>query len=49
MKDPAFIADAERARLEVEPVAGAEMEKMIKAAFETPKALVQRASQFKGE
>jgi hypothetical protein len=25
------------------------MEKMIKAAFETPKALVERASQFKGE
>jgi tripartite-type tricarboxylate transporter receptor subunit TctC len=49
MKDPAFLADAERARLEVEPVSGTEMEKMIKAAFETPKALVERASQFKGE
>jgi tripartite-type tricarboxylate transporter receptor subunit TctC len=49
LKDPAFLADAKKARLEVDPVAGAEMEKMIKAAFETPKALVERASQFKGE
>jgi tripartite-type tricarboxylate transporter receptor subunit TctC len=49
LKDPAFLADAEKARLEIDPVAGVEMEKMIKAAFDTPKALVERASQFKGE
>jgi len=49
MKDPAFLADAEKARLEVEPVSGANMEKMIKAAFETPKALIEEASKFKGE
>jgi tripartite-type tricarboxylate transporter receptor subunit TctC len=49
LKDPAFLADAEKARLEIDPVSGAEMEKMIKAAFETPKALIERASQFKGE
>jgi hypothetical protein len=49
LKDPAFLADAEKARLEIDPVRGVEMEKMIKAAFDTPKALVERASQFKGE
>ncbi|MEA2987004.1 MAG: hypothetical protein QOD94_3258 [Alphaproteobacteria bacterium] len=49
MKDPAFLADAEKARLEVEPVGGAQMEKMIKAVFETPKALIERAGKLKGE
>jgi hypothetical protein len=49
MKDPAFLADAERSRLEVDPVTGAEMEKMIKAAFETPKPQIEEASKFKGE
>jgi len=49
MKDPAFLADAERARLEVEPVSGANMDKMIKTAFETPKPLIEEAAKFKGE
>jgi tripartite-type tricarboxylate transporter receptor subunit TctC len=49
LKDPAFLADAEKSRLEVEPVTGAEMEKMIKAAYETPKPLVEQAAKFKGE
>ena len=49
LKDPAFLADAEKSRLEVDPISGAEMEKMIKAAFETPKPLVQEASKYKGE
>jgi tripartite-type tricarboxylate transporter receptor subunit TctC len=49
LKDPAFLADAEKSRLEVDPVTGAEMEKMIKAAFETPKPLIEQASKFKAE
>jgi tripartite-type tricarboxylate transporter receptor subunit TctC len=49
MKDPAFLADAEKARLEVEPVSGANMDKMIKTAFETPKPLIEEAAKFKGE
>jgi tripartite-type tricarboxylate transporter receptor subunit TctC len=43
MKDPAFIADAEKSRLEIDPVTGEEMEEMIRRAFATPKPLVQRA------
>jgi hypothetical protein len=43
MKDPAFLADAEKSRLEIDPVTGEEMEAMIKQAFATPKAQVQRA------
>jgi tripartite-type tricarboxylate transporter receptor subunit TctC len=49
MKDPAFLADAEKTRLEVNPVSGAEMEKMVQRAFETPKPLIEQASKFKGE
>jgi hypothetical protein len=47
LKDPAFLADAERSRLEVDPVTGAQMEKMLKQAFETPKALIERAAKLK--
>ncbi len=49
LKDPAFLAEAEKARLEVDPVTGAQMEEMIKKAFETPKALVEQAAKFKGD
>lgn len=48
LRDPAFLAEAERTRLEIEPVSGAEMEKMIKRAYETPKALIERAAKLKG-
>jgi tripartite-type tricarboxylate transporter receptor subunit TctC len=43
MKDPAFLADGEKSRLEIDPVTGEEMEEMIRRAFATPKPLVQRA------
>jgi tripartite-type tricarboxylate transporter receptor subunit TctC len=49
MKDPAFLADAEKSRLEVDPVSGAEMDKMIKDAFETPKPLVEEAAKYQGD
>lgn len=44
MRDPAFLADAEKARLEVEPITGEEMERMVKEAYATPKAIIQRAA-----
>jgi hypothetical protein len=43
MKDPMFLAEAEKSRLELDPVTGEDMEKMIVRAFATPKPLVQRA------
>jgi tripartite-type tricarboxylate transporter receptor subunit TctC len=49
MKDPAFLADAEKSRLEVDPVSGAEMDTMIKEAFETPKKLVEEAAKYQGD
>jgi tripartite-type tricarboxylate transporter receptor subunit TctC len=49
MKDPAFLADAEKSRLEVDPVTGAKMQSLIDSAFDTPKALIEQASKFKAE
>lgn len=43
MKDPQFLVEAEKSRLELDPVTGEEMEQMVKEAFATPKAVVQRA------
>jgi tripartite-type tricarboxylate transporter receptor subunit TctC len=46
MKDPAFLADAEKSNLEVDPVTGEDMEKVIRRAYSAPKALVQKAADF---
>jgi tripartite-type tricarboxylate transporter receptor subunit TctC len=49
LKDPEFLAEAEKARLEVDPLTGAQMESLLKSVYETPKALVEQASKLKGE
>jgi tripartite-type tricarboxylate transporter receptor subunit TctC len=49
LKDPEFLAEAEKARLEVDPLTGAQMENLLKSAYETPKPLVEQASKLKGE
>jgi tripartite-type tricarboxylate transporter receptor subunit TctC len=46
LKDPAFLADADKSRLEIDPVTGEEMEQMISRAFATPKPLLQRAMEL---
>lgn len=46
MKDPGFLADAEKTLLEVDPVTGEEMEQILKRAYAAPKALVEKAAQF---
>ena len=46
MKDPAFLADAEKARLDLDPVTGEEAEAMIKEAYSTPKAMIDRAAEL---
>jgi tripartite-type tricarboxylate transporter receptor subunit TctC len=48
MKDPAFLAESEKALLEVDPVTGEEMEQLLARAYTTPKALVQRAIELGG-
>ncbi len=49
LKDPAFLAEAEKARLEVDPLTGAQMEAIIRKAYETPKPLIEQAAKLKGE
>jgi tripartite-type tricarboxylate transporter receptor subunit TctC len=46
MKDPEFLADAEKAQLEITPVAGEEVEKLVKDLYQTPKALADKAAEF---
>jgi tripartite-type tricarboxylate transporter receptor subunit TctC len=43
MKDPEFLAAAEQARVEVDPVKGVELQKMVDDLLATPKALIGRA------
>jgi tripartite-type tricarboxylate transporter receptor subunit TctC len=42
MKDAAFLADAQKSGLEVEPLTGAEMEALVREVYKTPKDVVQR-------
>jgi tripartite-type tricarboxylate transporter receptor subunit TctC len=43
MKDPAFTAEAERLRLDVNPLSAAEINQFITGVYETPPALIARA------
>jgi tripartite-type tricarboxylate transporter receptor subunit TctC len=46
MEDPEFLADAEKTQLEITPVSGAEIEKLVKELYQTPKALAAKAAEF---
>lgn len=43
MTDPAFLAEAETAQLEVNPVTGAELQQLVAEIYRTPPEVVQRA------
>ena len=43
MKDPAFLADAKKQRLDIEPLGGAKIQKMIVDLYASPAKLVERA------
>jgi hypothetical protein len=42
MKDPEFLADAKKANLDVEPITGQEMERIINGIFKLDPALVAK-------
>ena len=44
MTDKDFLADAEKAQLEINPVAGDEIEKLVKELYGTPPAIAQKAA-----
>jgi tripartite-type tricarboxylate transporter receptor subunit TctC len=46
MKDAAFLADAEKAQLEVNPVAGEELQKLVAEIYKTPPEIAKQAAQL---
>ena len=44
MKDPQFLADGEKAKLEITPVSGADIEKLVKEVYGTPKETTAKAA-----
>jgi tripartite-type tricarboxylate transporter receptor subunit TctC len=46
MRDPAFLEDAAKQRLDVAAIGGAEIEAFLKDAYATPKPLVERAAKI---
>ncbi len=42
MKDPAFVAEAKKIDLEIDPVSGAEMQKIVADIVATPKETVNK-------
>ena len=48
MKDPAFLAEAQKSLFDVDPLTGEEMERILQRAYATPKALIRRAAELNG-
>ena len=46
LKDPAFIADAQKLQMEIDPLTGAEIEALLRTAYSAPQPIVQRAAQL---
>jgi tripartite-type tricarboxylate transporter receptor subunit TctC len=46
MRDPEFLAEAEKSQLEITPVAGPEVEKLVNDLYQTPKSLADKAAEF---
>ena len=43
MKDPQFLADAERMRIDIDPLPGTKVQEVVMRLFATPKEIVERA------
>jgi tripartite-type tricarboxylate transporter receptor subunit TctC len=43
LKDPEFISEAAKMQLEIEPLTGDQIDKLLAKAYGSPKAIVQRA------
>ncbi len=43
VKDPAFLKDAERAKAQIDPASGAELQRDLVALFKAPKDIVERS------
>jgi hypothetical protein len=43
MKDPQFLAEAEKLRIDVAPLSGARVQEVVKKLYESPKDIVEKA------
>jgi len=46
LKDPAFVAEAGKLQLEIDPLTGPQIETLLKTAYSAPKPIVARAAQL---
>jgi tripartite-type tricarboxylate transporter receptor subunit TctC len=46
MKDPMFLADAKKQKLEINPVPGPQIEQLLKETYQMPKAVVAQAAKL---
>jgi tripartite-type tricarboxylate transporter receptor subunit TctC len=46
LKDPAFLAEAMKLQLEIDPLTGSQIESLLKTAYSAPKPVVARAAQL---
>jgi tripartite-type tricarboxylate transporter receptor subunit TctC len=46
LEDPEFRGDAEAAQLEINPVSGEEIEKLVQEVYNTPKPIAAKAAEF---
>ena len=46
IKDPEFVAEANKLSLEIDPLTGAQIDDLLKQAYAAPKDIVQRASEI---
>lgn len=46
MKDPAYLAEAKKMMLEIDPVPGEEIEKVVKRIFTVPKDLLEELARI---
>jgi tripartite-type tricarboxylate transporter receptor subunit TctC len=46
MKDPEFLAEAEKAGLEITPVPGEKIQELVKEVYETPPEIAKKAAEI---
>ncbi len=46
MKDPAFVAEADKAQLEITPISGEAVQKLVEEIYQTPPEIVKKAAEL---
>ena len=46
LKDPEFLAEAEKLKLEITPVTGERVQGIVRELYATPRAVVEKAAEF---